>query len=282
MFRLVSGRGGKISRKNNKENTMLPKSIYCFASIVLLFAFFGCEEEADDSTDNDVVLSAKPLPATAKVGRAREVVVAPAAELLPETAPIENEIRFPIESWDRGGYHDGGPWVTISYENKEDESTFITASRIAYAAKMVTTVWEEWEYPNLDAVREKVANFHIIAVHVPEGSTEPSDTLAHLRYPEVYEKDPNEALEKTGTLGAFCFPAGDSRLIDIPEKARFVIVLKYWFLTEGWMDTVVHEILHAVLLVAYGDADGSHKREDIWLRNSKEGLMAEVLDRLPY
>lgn len=260
------------------------KTKQCLTNFILIFIVCRCGEAPAESLQNDVVEVATPMQATAKVSKAKNAIVETTFEAIDieEIEPISDEIHFAIESRDRGGYYKDGPWVTIAYENKNDESNVITASRIAYAASMLLTVWEEWEYPNLEAVREKLSNFYVIAVHVPRDSTEPSNTLALLRYPDIYKENQQRALEKTGDLGAFCFPSSDKRLVDIPDKAKFVIVIKAYFLNLGWMDTVVHEILHPTLLAAFSDADGNHERDDIWLRNSEEGVMAEVLSRLPY
>ena len=45
---------------------------------------------------------------------------------------------------------------------------------------------------------------------------------------------------------------------------------------------MVHEIAHAALYAAYGNADGGHKRGEIWLGHSENTVMDEVLGRLVY
>jgi hypothetical protein len=184
-----------------------------------------------------------------------------------------------VEKWDMGGYPNQGPWVTVAYESEEDYGGILSASRIALLARLAVDVWRELEYPNVDAVADYVSRFHVYAI-----SNE--DTWARFVYPDLYATSPSEALDAVDDYGAWCKPAGDARYVDVPDGARFFIVIDASFLAYAWSaETVLHEITHAILYKAYGDADGNHLRGDMWLPRSgvdNGSFMALVLKRSPF
>lgn len=249
--------------------------------LLMVGLLVGCVGQAEYEVVEDEVIDARVPLAVKSVApgsvRTAQVKQAPLPNEEEVEDQVEPDIHFPIESWDRGGYPGDGPYCTISYEDEEDESTYITASRIAYMALLLGDVWEEWGLPNPEAVRERLSRFHIIAVHAEQDT--PSPTMARLKYPDMTE---DEALEEMGNLGAFCWASGNARLADIPEGTKFVIVIKAWFLNEGFMETVLHEMVHPAMLVGYGDSDGDHLREDIWLRHGDDTLMGAVMERSPF
>ena len=197
-------------------------------------------------------------------------------DLEPLDEPLE--VTLDIDAKDLGGYRDGGPWVTISYEDAEHKTAILSASRIALLAKTLIDVWEEKEYPNLDAVTDRLSRFHIFAIAN-------DDTFARFKYPDLYAENPTAALEKLGTSGAFCYPHGDARYTDVPESARFFIVIKGEFLTEYWgRETVLHELMHPALAAGFGDSDPDHAMADMWMPRSgidNGSFMSAVIDRYP-
>lgn len=185
------------------------------------------------------------------------------------------EIHLNVEKTDKGGYAHGGPWVTIGYQNASDYSNYITASRIALAANLLISTWESWEYPNVDKVKERLSNFYVAAI-------ENSEEMARLRYSELYLDDRQAAIEQTGDLGAFV--STSDRFVDIPEKARFLIVIKADFLNDGWIDTVLHELGHMALEAGFGNSDSNHERIDFWLPRTgfdNGSFLSDVLSQYP-
>lgn len=248
--------------------------------LLVVGVLIGCVGQAEYEVVEDEVIDARvPLavksvaPGSVRTARVKQAP-SPDEEVEERSEP---DIHFPIEAWDRGGYPGDGPYVTISYERKEDESSYVTASRIAHTALLLGDVWEELGHPNPEAVRERLSRLHIIAVHA--GRDEPSPLMVKLKHPEMTDEEVQEAMNN---LGAFCWQNGNPRLAGIPEGTQFVIVIKAWFLLEGFMETVLHEMVHPAMAVGYGDADGDHLREDIWLRHGDDTLMGAVMDRSPF
>jgi len=202
-----------------------------------------------------------------------ETVVSPTPEV--EEAP--EPVHFDVDCYD-WSLVPGGPRVSVAYANCDDKSSTLSASRIVQLTQLLIDVWEERGYPEVDAVREHLSRYTILAVHTEDG-VERSPELARLKHPDIYTEDPAAAIEKMGDGDAFCFPNGNARYVDVNEKSKFFIVLGSHILTEGWVDIVVHEIAHGVLWRAYGDADGGHKRDDVWLGHGPDTLLDEVLDR---
>lgn len=188
-------------------------------------------------------------------------------------------VSLDVEKTDRGGYSGDGPYVSVDYEHAEESDGFMTASRIALLARLAVEVWRDLDYPEVDAVAEKLSRFHVFALSS-------DDTYARFRRPELYAENPDAAIEAMTESGAFCKPAGDSRYVDVPETARFFIVINASFLEHSWSAaTVLHEIVHAILLAAYGDADPDHERPGIWLPRSgvdNGSFMALVIERSPF
>lgn len=255
-------------------------------AFVIWITVFSCyctsapaSEPIDDFFARDV--TATPAgSATRKVQVIEQRIASPAEITEPELS-----VSTPVTARDSGGYPGDGPYVTIAYENRKDKGSLWTASRIALLAKTMLDTWRDLEYPELESVTEHFSNFHVIALDIEKGSSEPDADLARLRYPVLYENDPQSALDKVGSLSAWCAPTGDIRFVDVPEKANFFIVIKAWFLDESWgIETLLHEIVHPALLIGFGDSDSMHERGDIWLPRSgvdNGSFMAEVLSRFP-
>ena len=251
--------------------------MYKLISSIILVVLIGCVGSVESELTDDVVLdsnvketeivSATPLSASVHVNKASEIT---------EESDNLELVSFNIDCYGKGGAKDGPRKVVVGYENCDDKSG-LTASNIATLAKIFIDVWEEREYPNLDKVREHLSRFMVISIH-SDGQTK-SPEMARLKFPDL---DSDEALEKLGDGDAFCFPNGNARYVDVSDGSKFFIVLGSHILVEGWIDIVVHEIAHAALYAAYGNADGGHKRSEIWLGHSENTVMDEVLGRLVY
>lgn len=210
-------------------------------------------------------------------------------EIVYGSAEANNPVRVhhPVEmeeSFD--GTAIGYPYVTISYEKREDKTSYLDAEQISELTKLLLEVWEEWGYPNLGAVQKHLSSFQVVSLHVPIDSEIPDPELAEMLSPNLYAENPTKALEVLGGKGAFCYPIKDPRFPDISKDANFFIVVKHWYLMRRQqIDTVLHEIIHAALMAGFGDGDGSHDRKDIWLRFGYYGghntMMDKILERFP-
>jgi hypothetical protein len=202
----------------------------------------------------------------------------PDAELGEDLLDPELAITLDIDAWDKGGYPNEGPYVTIAYENSEHKSSILSASRIALLAHILIDVWDERELPNLDAVKQRFSRFHLFALAS-------DDTYARFKFPDLYAENPNKAIDKLSDSGAFCFSHGNDRYTDVPENSQFFIVIKGEFLKQEWgKETVLHEMVHAALDAGYGDSDSDHARSDFWLPRSgidNGSFMAEILKIFP-
>lgn len=257
------------------------RGICCFFVLIAVACTAEVSENIDAEPVDDLVDS-EPAEDVIEVEPAEDLVDAGAVpELEPDEdliQPDELAVTLDIDSWDKGGYPNGGPWVSIAYENSEHESSILSASRIALLARTLITVWEEQDLPDLDAVTERFSRFHIFAIAN-------NDTFARFKFPDLYAENPSEALEEMGTSGAFCYPHGNERYTDVPEKAQFFFVIKGDFLTHLWgRETALHEMMHAALEAGFGDSDSNHERSDMWLPRSgvdNGSFMAIVLNQYP-
>lgn len=233
-------------------------------------------EPAEDLVDSEPVedvIEVEPVEDLVDAGSISELEPVDAID-----EPVERDVTLDIDSWDKGGYPNTGPWVSIAYENSEHKSSILDASRLALLAYTLLQVWEEQELPNLEAVTERFSRFHVFAIASDE-------TFARFKLPDLYAANPTAALEQMGTSGAFCYAHGNARYTDVPDKARFFFVIKGEFLTHLWgRETALHEMTHAALEAGFGDADPNHEFDDMWLPRSgfdNGSFMAMVLDDYP-
>lgn len=252
--------------------------MYKMIVLIILSVLLGCSAEADLSEIDDVMSTVPVQEEETHVDVTATVVSNPA--VYANVKKVEKEesepVPFNIDCYSIGFVLDGPRKVSIAYEDCADKRG-LNASSVATLAKLFMDVWEEREYPNLDKVKEHLSRFMVVSLH-SDGQTR-SPEMARIKFPDLYSEDPVAALEKLGDGDAFCFPNGNPRYVDVSEGAKFFIVLGSHILIERWADIVVHEIAHAGLHSAYGDADGGHLRDDIWLGHSANTVLDEVLSR---
>jgi len=236
--------------------------------LVLIAKLCGCTSDVDEDLDG----------AAGELGEAfQESSRTPA----PATAPIDAQgepepVRLHVDCYGLGSA-EGISKVSVAYEDCNDKTAILAASRIALLAKLLIEVWAEWEYPELGRLREHLNKFQVVSVHY-ESAIDLVPEFARLKFPDLYAQDPELALAKLGAGDAFCKPHGDPRY-DIGDEYAFFFVVGSTILTEGWADIVLHEIGHAALYAVYRDADPNHERDDFWINHSDVTVMSEVLDR---
>lgn len=256
--------------------------------LVCLFSFTGCvwtDVDVDADVDIDVGTEAAEeaiesvddaVDEVVYTGSATEVIEKIGESI--EASDSPEDVPFNIDCYGLGMLAGGPRKVSIGYEDCDDKGATLSASRVAYLAKLFVDVWEERGYPEVEGVREHLSRFMIYAVHTEDGVAR-SPELARIKYPDLYSEDPATAIEQMGDGDAFCFPNGNPRYIDVTERSNFFIALGSHILAAGWAEIVAHEIAHAALWRAYGDADGDHLRDDIWLGHSDDTVLDAVLDR---
>jgi len=230
----------------------------CHSCASDIAAVEDCPELRDDQ-ELDKIITAVPLPATID------------AEIEPAS------VRLNIDCYGLGSAS-GVDKVAVAYDDCDDKTAMLAASKIAVLASLLIDVWKDRDYPELGGLREHLNRFMVVSVHY-DSPTDLVPEFARLKLPDLYAEDPDLALEKLGHGDAFCRPNGDPRFVDIGQEYSCFIVLGSTILTEGWADIVLHEIVHAALWVTYRDGDPDHNRHDIWLDHADITVMSEVLDR---
>lgn len=248
--------------------------------LVLIAKLCGCTSDVHEIRINDLEDSAELDAGDVDAGELGEAL----QESPPATAPspIDAEpepepVRLNVDCYGLGSA-EGIRKVSVAYDDCNDKTAILAASRIALLAKLLIEVWEDWEYPELGRLREHLNKFKVVSVHYESG-TDLVPEFARLKFPDLYAEDPELALAKLGAGDAFCKPNGDPRYVDIGDEYAFFFVVGSHILTEGWADIVLHEIGHAALYAVYRDADPEHERDDFWLNHSDVTVMSEVLDR---
>lgn len=245
--------------------------------VIVLVKLCGCTSDIHEIPVNDLERSTVPDNDNAgDVGdELAELEVAPAPSSI-DAEPEPELVHLNVDCYGLGSAS-GVSKVAVAYDDCDDKTAILAASRIALLASLLIDVWEDWDYPELGRLREHLQTFHVVSVHY-ESSNDLVPEFARLKFPDLFLEDPELALDKVGTGDAWCKPNGDPRY-DIGDEYKFFFVLGSTILTEGWADIVLHEIGHAALFAVYGDPDPNHERDDFWLNHSDLTVMSEVLDR---
>jgi len=188
--------------------------------------------------------------------------------LKPAVDVVESEVANPIEFSICSSRTDDIYGLTVETLFEDCEDAKHGTEIFARTAIMLARVWESRGYPENEKVKQYLSSFTVYIAHSIE-------SMAHFNSTE--EEVTPELIEKAHSLSGMCYVTLTPRFVDVSPDSHFIMAFRPWVFNPEYASYVVaHEIAHAALYAAYGDADNAHTRSDIWEMGGESTLVSEV------
>jgi len=142
--------------------------------------------------------------------------------------------------------------LIVDYEDKNQAFNF-PQEEVGHIIYVLSQEHKKMGFPNNDKLVDHLSFGHFII-------TKSDDTF--------YSLHSNPEYARMKVLDGFIFTEAIFPCWDVPEGPNWSGVLKGQYWNNRKPELIIHELLHVVAYITYGDLDGSHKNQLLWNRKS--------------